>query len=68
MYERLRKGFVFMVDYLCDMGAFSELIFTHVYIGFNISDPPGPFDKLHPFRMGLMKLALLFMAINKNLV
>ena len=30
-----------MVDYLCDMGAFSNLIFTHVYIGFNISGPPG---------------------------
>ncbi len=29
-----------MVDYLCDMGAFSKSIFTHVYIGFNISEPP----------------------------
>ena len=30
-----------MVDYLCDMGAFSKSIFAHVYIGFNMSDPPG---------------------------
>ncbi len=32
---------VLMVDYLCDMGAFSKLIFAHVYIGFNISGLPG---------------------------
>ena len=30
-----------MVDYLCDMGAFSKSIFAHVYIGFNISGLPG---------------------------
>ena len=30
-----------MVDYLCDMGAFSKSIFAHVYIGFDISGPPG---------------------------
>ncbi len=30
-----------MVDYLCNMGAFSKSIFAHVYIGFNISEPPG---------------------------
>ena len=41
MYGRRRKGCVFMVDYLCDMGAFSKLIFMHVNIGSNISDPPG---------------------------
>ncbi len=40
----LRKGSVFMVDHLCDMGAFSKSIFTHVYIGFNISEPPGGKD------------------------
>ena len=49
----LRKGSVFvrdaqkrgcfMVDYLCDMGAFSKSMFAHVNIGFNISDPPGAF-------------------------
>ena len=32
---------VFMVDYLCNMGSFSKSIFAHVYIGFNISEPPG---------------------------
>ncbi len=31
-----------MVDYLCDVGAFSKSIYTHVYIRFNISDPPPP--------------------------
>ena len=31
-----QKTTVFMVDYLCDMGAFSTSIFTHAYIGFNI--------------------------------
>ncbi len=39
----LRKGSVFMVDYLCDMGAFSKSIFAHVYTGFNISELPGEY-------------------------
>ncbi len=37
---------IFMDDYLCDMGAFSKLIFTHVNTGFNISDPP-PWPSQH---------------------
>ena len=36
---RRRKECIFMVDYLCDMGAFSKFIFKHVYIGFYLSDP-----------------------------
>ena len=32
-----------MVDYLCNMGVFSKSVFDHVYIGFDISGPPGFF-------------------------
>ena len=34
-----------MVDYLCDIGAFSKSIFAHAYIVFNISGLPGPNDR-----------------------
>ena len=42
-----RKGCVFIVDYLCDMVAFSMSIFAHVYIGFNISEPPGRYTHFY---------------------
>ncbi len=40
LYGRCRKGCIFMVDYLCDMGTFSKLIFTHVNIEFFHKWPP----------------------------
>ncbi len=35
-----------MVGYLCVIGAFSKLIFMHVNIGFQISDPPAAVCKI----------------------
>ncbi len=37
-----------MVDYLCDIGAFSKTIFTDGNIRFNISDPPLVFSFYKP--------------------
>ncbi len=50
MTTRLRKGCNSTTMYFRDMGPFENPLFTHVNIGFNISDPPG--TKLRPPQAG----------------
>ena len=42
MTDRLRKGGDFMKMDFRDMGPFENLSYTHVNIGFDLSDPPPP--------------------------
>ena len=60
MMTRLRKGCNSTTMYFRDMGPFENTLFTHVNIGFNISEPPG---KKHRLTMYQQSVTIFYILI-----